>query len=350
MALSNWMADYQDRQLGRIHMPGSHDAGTQKHELDLTTFGTNSNAATQELDFVGQLNVGTRFFDLRLEVHTPTQRVVAHHTTAGQGAYSLVGVDRVLKDVAVWCRGHRTEVVIIRISHTSASTNVDQIIRNSVGTHGVLHTGTGNLCTKTLAQITAQGGGLICILDQKKFASAIDQTAGIHSYTKYSNAANANGIATCGCYSGTHALHNVVSNGLKGQYDHNVKHGHVHEHLWQVYWQKTYTNPASTTGIETGTKKALSFSGGKVHGGTHAGTDYMLNLMQGLGPTHGETYKVATVKKKWYEKDEKIMYSTLAFRNFSLPNIVSYDFVNRATNQRIVDMNLAARQAVPVAA
>lgn len=337
MALNNWMADYQDRQLGSLHLPGSHDAGTAKDLIDKTMLGTDSNAATQDLSIPEQLAIGTRFFDLRLATHN--QRVVAHHTTAGQGAYSAVAVNDVLRDTAAWYQRNKTEVVIFRISHTSASTNVDQIIRASAA--GSLHTGTGNLCTKTLAQIVAQGGGVVCILDQKKFGSAINQAQGIHSYTKYSNAANDNGIATCGCYSATHALHNVVCNGLRGQYEHNAKHGHRHQHLWQVYWQKTYTNPVSLTGIEKGAKKKAVYDPNdkKVHGGTHAATDYMLRLMQGLGPHGGEDYDVS---KKWYQK--KVLYSTLPARNYSLPNIFSYDFVNPATNAKIVALNNAARQ------
>src|ERR1700736_310333 len=58
MALNNWMGDYQSTELGRLHMPGSHDAGTNLHDLDLTLFGTKSNAATQDLTIVEQLMVG----------------------------------------------------------------------------------------------------------------------------------------------------------------------------------------------------------------------------------------------------------------------------------------------------
>lgn len=339
MALDTWMADYQDRELGRLHLPGSHDAGTAKDHIELTAMGTNSNAATQDLTIEEQLAIGTRFFDLRL---TSTHRgVVAHHTTLGQGARSTVEVDDVLRGVSRWWqRGHKTEVVIMRISHTSADTQVDRIIKASAA--GALHTGTGNLCTKTLGQIVAQGGGLICILDQKKFGSVINQAEGIHSYTKYKNAANASGIATCGCYSATHALHNVVCNGLRGQYEHNEKHGHRHQHLWQVYWQKTYTNPLSSTGIERGAKKTAVYRPGdsKVHGGTHTATDYMLGMMKGLGPRGNEDYDVS---KKWYQK--KVLYSTLPVRDYSLPNIFSYDFVNATTNRKIVEMNNPARQA-----
>jgi hypothetical protein len=190
----------------------------------------------------------------------------------------------------------------------------------------------------------------------------IDQSAGVHSFTKYNNGGDDKGIACCGCYSGTHKLAQVVRNGLKGQYEHNEKHNPVnHDHLWQVYWQKTYLNPFSTTGIETGTKKRFSYSRSEksVHGGTHAGTDHMIKLMQGLGQHKGESYelepeefhkvKVGPIKagamayKKVVDK-EAVMYSTLAVRNYTLPNIFSYDFVNEDINEKIIAMNTKSLQ------
>jgi hypothetical protein len=353
MALDKWMADYGDRELGKLHMPGSHDAGTAKDHIELTSMGTNSNAATQTLTIVQQLAIGTRFFDLRLKA--TSRGVVAHHTTAGQGALSTDTVDETLRGIAAWWdRGHKTEVVILRISHTDTDTNIDEIIKRSAA--GALHTGTGNLCTKTLSQIVSQGGGLICILDEKKFGkknkdgtakagSVINQAQGIHGYTKYKNAVNGRGIATCGCYDGGHALHDVVCAGLRGQYVHNEKHGDRHGHLWQVYWQKTYKNPLSSTGIEGGaTKKAVYRPGDKkVHGGTHAATDYMLKLMKGMGGKGDEEYDVSG---SWHKK--KVLYSTLPVRTYCLPNIISYDFVNPATNRQIIDMNTPTRQAAVV--
>lgn len=354
MAQTDWMAQYQDRKLGDLHLPGSHDAGTTKQYIDKTAAGTDSNSATQNLTIPDQLVAGTRFFDLRLATHK--KQVVAHHTTFGQGAYSSMPVDDVLAAAAKFCKSHPTEVVIFRISHTSASTDAHQIAKLSG--RGALHKGTGNLCEKTLAQIVGDGGGLVCIFDEEKFGSAISQREGIHGFAKYSKkSANGQGISTCGCYTGTHQLHQVVSNGLKGQYEHNENHVDRHKHLWQVYWQKTYVNPVSTTGIEKGTKRQdayYSTKDRKVHGGTHASTAYMLRLMSGLGPLYGEDFEVKkeeSQQKGWLRKkvvtQPRVMYSTLPYRNYSLPNIISYDFVNEDTNKQIIALNSSSRQAVP---
>ena len=357
MSLSDWMAEFPRKKLSDLQMPGSHDAGITKHYLDKTLFGTDSNSATQNLSFRDQLRAGTRFFDLRLESHN--HKVVAQHTTAGQGAYSSRGIDSELAKIGRWCLRHPTEVVIIRISHTSLGTDVHRIARKQAGE--ALHRGQGNLCRKSLRRICRKGN-LVLIFDEGKFGSVINQKKGIHSYSKYKkNPANDRGISTCGCYSGTNALHKVVRNGLRGQYEHN---SHVSKpgHLCQVYWQKTYTNPFHGTGIEQGTHKKARYShgDGRVHGGTHAATDYMLRLMQGLSSAPRKNPRVRlpedyvvqekkSHKEGWRRKtvvdQEKVMYSTEAFREFALPNIISYDFVNEEVNRKIIQLNRRGLQA-----
>jgi hypothetical protein len=147
-------------------------------------------------------------------------------------------------------------------------------------------------------------------------------------------------------------LDEVICNGLKGQFEHNTKHGARHEHLWQVYWQKTYVNPLSTTGIESGATKGanLTLKDGKAHGGTHAATGYMISLMKGLGGKANTAYKLQSEETKGiFTKtvvQPEVMYSTHAARNFSLPNIFSYDFVNEETNKVIIRMNDQSLQKV----
>jgi hypothetical protein len=358
------MGPFADRELGKMILPGSHDAGTAKGHIDLYGIGaTVSNSATQTLTIPEQLDVGTRFFDLRLKEHGG--QVVAHHTTAGLGAYSQHSVDSVIRDVDDWCSKHKTEVVIIRISHTKLATNAHTIVRNSAAKNQ-LCTATGNLCSLKLKDILKAGGGLICIFDEEKFGNQIDQAHGIHGFKKFKGNATLQGISTCGCYKGSHKLQEVIGNALKGQFEHNEKHSpDNHDHLWQIYWQKTYTNPFSKTGIEGGTTKGAVFSTGErvAHGGTQASTEYLIHLMEGhagdyvdnlalaQGKATGNLPKDKVLGKKKVPGKffkQKVMLSTLGVRQYCLPNIISYDFVKESLNRYIAGLNDPGTQQTQV--
>jgi hypothetical protein len=198
-----------------------------------------------------------------------------------------------------------------------------------------------------LAEITREGG-IICILDDGKLGSMVDQAHGLHRFKKYNGAGITDGIAVCGQYKTTHKLRDVITTGLSAHYEHNTHHNPTQsDHLWHLYWQKTYTNPFKWGGIQTGTKKGATHGGTyslqdkKVHGGTHAATEHMIKLMKG----HARTTRKGTEMKDDYVvgKDESdgsdIMFSTLDARNLMLPNIISYDFVNEEINKQIIGLN-----------
>jgi hypothetical protein len=77
----------------------------------------------------------------------------------------------------------------------------------------------------------------------------------------------------------------------------------------------------------------------------------MISLMKGLGGPEGTSaFKVQSEETKGVVSKTvvkpKVMYSTQAFRNYALPNIFSYDFVNEETNKVIIRMNDPSRQTV----
>jgi hypothetical protein len=352
MADIDWMSAYQKRKLGEMHLPGSHDAGTDRDNVELTMCGTPSNSVTQDKPIKDQLVMGTRFFDVRLTTHN--NQVVPHHTTAGQGAYGTKSINTIIGEAATFCKNNRSEVVILRISHTSIKTKVDEIIKASAA--GQLSIANGNLCELTLEQIKLGGGGLVCILNtggkskSQDFKKAINQSQGIHSFSKYKTTGDKRGIATCGCYSGTNALHNVMRNALRGQFAHTKDHSpERNDHLWQVYWQKTYLNPLHGTGISEGSKKKswMKHDGmqtnGRVSGGTHQATSHIIKLMEGHKGYMGENYNVAAKKKHFWNKQKVVMRSTLTstrtVRFKTLPNIFSYDFVKEDINDQIIALN-----------
>jgi hypothetical protein len=70
----------------------------------------------------------------------------------------------------------------------------------------------------------------------------------------------------------------------------------------------------------------------------------MVQLMKGQGAVGGEDYAVK--EGSFFKRKPAVMYSTLPVRNYSLPNIFSYDFVNEETNEVIIAMNNKGLQAV----
>lgn len=351
MSLAHWMEAYQGKKLNQLIMPGAHDAGTAKGHINKTLMGTDSNSATQDKTFWQMLECGVRFFDVRLK--TSGKKVVAHHTTGGQGATSKDSIDESMGRISDWCYAHRTELVIVRISHTEASTKADEIVRKSVH-EDVLNKTDGNLCTKTVGDIV-RSGNLVVILEDSAFSGVINPKVGLHGFKKHSPGADGydRGIMVCGSYKGTHTIGKVIATGLGGQAEHSLHHsaGPNCGHLWQLYWQKTYMNPASSTGIEQGTKKKMSIDDkGKVHGGTHATLDYMINLMLGTAKVDGAYKwdektktkgKIPGFRKHTVERHAGV-YVSEAAKSFVLPNIISYDFVEEGVNQKIVNLNTKA--------
>lgn len=58
---NNWMSGIKDdTAISDISMPGTHDSGTQNVDLPIWS-------KTQNLSISEQLNIGVRYFDLRLE-------------------------------------------------------------------------------------------------------------------------------------------------------------------------------------------------------------------------------------------------------------------------------------------
>jgi hypothetical protein len=361
MALNNWMASYQDTPLVHLMMPGAHDAGTYLG-TDLKGLGaTSRNSHTQNMPIGEQLACGTRFFDLRLKMTDSGVR--AHHTTAGIGAYGDK-VDRSILEAAAFCHANPSEVVIIRVTHTKVSTDAGEIIKKSsfYGGRNQLCLANSNIALLTPRQIInagrtdKAGGGLVCVLDAESKTSKtlitrkvkvddssnfaahgkVDSAQGIHPFYKFRGTGIPSGLATCGCYKGSHKLSEVIGNALKGGYDHT---SHPQDHLWQIYWQKTYFNPLSRTGIQDGTKKSAKPTGTsniEWHGGTHSSTNHLLHLTSGhlMG---SEDYVLQKENKK--KGQAKVVASTWDLRNLRVPNIISYDFVNGETNKKIIDMN-----------
>ena len=126
---SDWMAAYQDKRLGDLTLPRSHDAGIYKApgSLELTQCkgGAFYNiAVTQTWDILGQLKMGARVFDIR-PVMAGGKLYTAHGTKEKIDALRLElnagcrgqAIDNLFAQVKLFLDAHPTEVVILDIGH-----------------------------------------------------------------------------------------------------------------------------------------------------------------------------------------------------------------------------------------
>jgi hypothetical protein len=115
------MGSLSNRTLKHICMPGSHDAGMGK--FNPGTVGAHfANTQTQYLDFKGQLEAGSRYFDLR-PVISNGGWVAGHYSglDVGDDAVWVGGngqaIDEIIEQVNDFTSKYR-ELVIINLSHT----------------------------------------------------------------------------------------------------------------------------------------------------------------------------------------------------------------------------------------
>jgi hypothetical protein len=116
---ANWMRDQQsligNRRLMEICLPGSHDSGMSRSTWN--TLGSRDGfTLTQTKDIAGQLNLGTRFFDIRPGLRGG-KLFCAHGDTklGGMGATGQ-SIDDVIRQVNAFTDTHN-ELVILNISH-----------------------------------------------------------------------------------------------------------------------------------------------------------------------------------------------------------------------------------------
>ncbi|KAJ6586433.1 PLC-like phosphodiesterase [Mycena vulgaris] len=153
---SNWMrenkAHLENKRLYQISMPGTHDSGTfdlsHRDALDaqntvsglskfpVTTGVVHDWAKAQELDFVGQLSAGVRFFDLRIGVskHDESLRIV-HSLESNQTLREL------LEPMGRWMHDHPDEIIILDIQHSYGLKDKPNRVQDLIATFRDIFTG-----------------------------------------------------------------------------------------------------------------------------------------------------------------------------------------------------------------
>lgn len=113
----SWMGKLPaDTKLNAVIMPGSHDAGMA--ELHHCSIGANdSNTQTQQLDIRGQLEAGSRYFDIRVDYDH--DELVTYHRGGPGDLFGCNGqfLKTVLNQVVDFLRNYPTETAILKFSH-----------------------------------------------------------------------------------------------------------------------------------------------------------------------------------------------------------------------------------------
>lgn len=108
-----WMADLEDeRRINTIAIPGTHDSGATHSIADLA-------GKCQSLTIDEQLDLGVRFFDVRLKLNNNELSVV--HSFVDQGT----GFDEVLFDMVEYLTENPSEFLVISIKEDASPSNSD---------------------------------------------------------------------------------------------------------------------------------------------------------------------------------------------------------------------------------
>jgi len=109
-----WMGKLPEKTtLNNIMMPGSHDAGMS--ELHHCSIGAgHSNTQTQQMDIYGQLEAGSRYFDIRIDYDHG--ELVTYHRTGPFGCNGQ-SIAAILRQAISFLQRYQTEVVILKVSH-----------------------------------------------------------------------------------------------------------------------------------------------------------------------------------------------------------------------------------------
>lgn len=105
----NWMSEVSDETLIRnLSIPGTHDSGARHSIADVA-------GKCQDLSIDSQLRIGTRFFDLRLQLIEDEFQIV--HSFVKQKLY----FEDVIDDLASYIRTNKSEFLIISIKKEESS-------------------------------------------------------------------------------------------------------------------------------------------------------------------------------------------------------------------------------------
>lgn len=339
MPNSDWMSEFSDSDdltLCDITFPASHDAGLSEapdcyHAISTvgaTVMNGRPDTICQEHDIAGQLMAGSRAFDVRIAMRGGEARTI--HAEGGPigksgGGYGQLA-STIMQQVDAFLAAHDGEIVIVRVSHTDATTGarVAQLVTDHIDATRLYRSGPRNLATVPLSSLR---GKAVVIFE----AAALPTTnpyEGLHRYTKYPGPEGQaqSGLLVCGQYAGFFAnMVEVAKTGIHAGNAHGAhprQRGGEHDHLFMVYWQEAFNVKNKTLlGSDTRIRSQRRLLKDK---GPHFNLDYLLNLHRGdpVQPVKDVTSTVRPGQRKRFR-----------------PNWINLDFINDEVCAKVIEFN-----------
>jgi hypothetical protein len=251
---TSWMADRLNllgsKSLMEIAMPASHDAGmgtTQDCQLASTC-----NTQTQNYTILGQLQVGSRYFDLRPVVYNGTMYTGHYSVNLGCNGQSIADV---LNDVNSYLRSGK-DLVILKFSHYfdrdsgTSSFSDDQmktlVAQVTQALQPSLYTGPvppGGLQSVNVSDYIGSGGKVLAVF-QGLSDSLKSQYSGVYSYADFGSPGD---LVVYDNYANSNDLNTMISDQM-GKLANSANHG---SNLFLLSWTLTQST-AQAIGCSAG--------------------------------------------------------------------------------------------------
>lgn len=330
----NWVSTINDdRLLSEITMPGSHDAGIHADVAEKRGVAPERFSICQDVNIFDQCIFGSRFFDVRVDAKEGAAGGQTYHGGKKIGSLGQ-SLENILDDVCQFLSIYSREFVILRFSKTKGNlTEVLNRVQTSLGPGpgriDLLYRQATNIASQP---ISALRNKVICVFEEVH--GAIRPVNGLHLFSRYDPPVPPAGLVTCGKYSNSSRLREVVG-GQITKIDEHADH-HPQNHLFVLYWTQTFNVKkfwahGLTVDIRKFSTKERNLKTERqkqrVTGGAHHNMDYLRGLL-----TTGMDIRTSQQKTR-------ITVTSAADRRRIMPNVIMYDFVNATMSNEIVSLN-----------
>ena len=293
---NSWMQKIKNyRPINEIVLPGSHDSGMK--ELRNCNIGqpvARILVKTQGLNMYEQLQQGTRYFDFRVDYDKG--KLTTYHRTKvlgieGRGCSGQL-IRSALDETVRFLQQHPSEVAIITFSHFRGDSGHKpedtkdrlNVLMNDYDEYLYKKASDPNLGYVQLEHVR---GKIVAVFD--KFGHRINSSQGRFSYSNWDKEGN---LRVYDEYSNTNNYSKMKHNQLE-----------------------------------------------KLNSMAQLGQDYLFLLSWTLTQTDFLGSSIETLAKEANGKLPNVLFYDIFNKNLPLPNIVFIDFVNRFTNQYIIQYN-----------